>query len=291
MACSSGHSFFSAAAVIGIYGAYTMNSARQEAFQAKKEVFDARQLGQYRLAERIGSGGMGDVYRAEYQLLKRPCAIKLIRPDLDLTPSTIARFKREVRATAQLSHWNTVEIYDYGRTEQGIFYYVMELLPGMSLLELIARYAPLPPGRVVYLLRQVCAALAEAHRHGLIHRDIKPGNIFVSHCGGQFDVIKILDFGLVKDIHDRTGNAQLTRNGVVSGTPAYMSPEQAAASKLDERTDLYSVGGVAYHMLVGSPPFEAGSPFEVMMANARDAIVAPIVRNPAVPEDLNQLML
>jgi len=104
-------------------------------------------------------------------------------------------------------------------------------------------------------------------------------------------VIKILDFGLVKDIHDRTGNAQLTRNGVVSGTPAYMSPEQAAASKLDERTDLYSVGGVAYHMLVGSPPFEAGSPFEVMMANARDAIVAPIVRNPAVPEDLNQLML
>ncbi len=279
------------AAIAGVYGAYAMNSVRKEAYEAKKEAFDAKELGQYRIKEKLGSGGMGEVYRAEHKLLKRPCAIKLIRPDLDVSAATIARFEREVQATAKLSHWNTVEIYDYGRTEDGVFYYVMELLPGMSLQQLIERFGPLDPGRVVFLLRQVCAALAEAHQHGLIHRDIKPGNIIVSRRGGLFDVVKLLDFGLVKDTSDQSADAQLTRNEHICGTPAYMSPEQSGSARLDGRTDLYSLGGVAYHMLVGAPPFEAKSPFEVMVANARDPLVPPILRNTMIPEDLNRVIV
>ena len=177
-------------AVGSAFGAHTISRLR-------RQVTEARQLGQYRLRRRIGAGGMGEVYLAEHQLLKRPCALKLIRPDSVADPRALARFEREVRLTATLSHPNTVEIYDYGRTEDGTYYYVMEYLPGLSLEELVERHGPLPPGRVVYLLRQVCGALREAHAAGLIHRDIKPSNIFAARRGGMDDVAKLLDFGLV----------------------------------------------------------------------------------------------
>src|SRR5262249_55874885 len=153
----------------------------------REQAFEARKLGQYQLKERLGSGGMGEVYLAEHVLLRRPCAIKLIRPDQAVDGTSLARFEREVRASATLTHWNTIEIYDYGHAEDGTFYYVMEYLPGLSLQELVDRHGPLPAGRAVYLLRQVCAALREAHAIGLIHRDIKPSNILACERGGVHD--------------------------------------------------------------------------------------------------------
>src|SRR5262249_14532712 len=164
---------------------------------------------------------------------------------------------------ARLSHWNTVEIYDYGRTDDGAFYYVMEYLPGLSLGALIGRHRPLPAGRVAHLLRQVCQALREAHAVGLIHRDIKPGNVFVAQRGGLYDVVKLLDFGLVKPVAEFR-SARLTQEGAISGTPLFMSPEQARSlDDLDARSDIYSLGAVAYTLLSGRPPFERTSPLEV----------------------------
>ncbi len=270
------------AALVGIYGTHVINSARREAFKA-------RQFGQYRLLERLGSGGMGEVFKAEHVLLKRPCAMKLIKPSSETDATAIAHFEKEVKATAKLTHWNTVEIYDYGRTEDGTFYYVMELLPGMSLEELVDEYGPLPPERVVHLVRQVCGALQEAHSVGLIHRDIKTANIFSANRGGVFDVAKLLDFGLVKE--QTKGNME-ARHGSFSGTPLYMSPEQAAAYEdVDGRADLYSLGAVAYHLLVGQPPFTGKNVIELLAAHANSEVTAPSQINTGVPSDLGDIVL
>ena len=217
-----------------VYGTYTINTLRTEAFAAK-------QLGQYRLCQKIGAGGMGEVYLAEHQLMKRPCAIKLIRPSKAADPHALARFEREVRATAKLSHWNTVEIFDYGRADDGTFYYVMEYLPGLSLADLVEKHGPLSPARAIHLLIQTCDALAEAHSHGLIHRDIKPGNIFAAERGGVHDVAKLLDFGLAKPLSAETESVHLTQEGAIAGSPMFMSPEQALGdSEPDARSDVYS---------------------------------------------------
>src|SRR5262249_37677439 len=193
--------------------------------------------GQYGLVEPLGKGGMGEVYLAEHRMLKRPCAVKLIRPEQAGDPHVLARFEREVQMTARLSHWNTVEIYDYGRAEDGTFFYVMEYLPGLSLDDLLQRYGPLPAERVIHILRQACQGLREAHSIGLIHRDIKPGNIFAAQRGGLFDVVKLLDFGLVKPVAEISA-ARLTQEGGISGTPLFMSPEQARGlNELDGRSD------------------------------------------------------
>ncbi len=251
-----------------VFGVGVIGSLRREAFAA-------RQLGQYRLGRRIGAGGMGEVYLAEHQLLKRPCVVKLIRPDRSGNPKVIARFQREVRATAKLSHWNTVEIYDYGCTPDGTFYYVMEFLPGMNLGELVERFGPLPPARVIYLLRQACDGLAEAHAAGLVHRDIKPGNIFAARRGGIYDVAKLLDFGLVKPVMD-DAPVHLTAEGTITGSPLFMSPEQAIGdAKPDPRSDIYSLGAVGYYLLTGHPPFEGDKPLKVIFAHAHDAAAPP----------------
>jgi serine/threonine-protein kinase len=256
----------------------------------RRQVAEAQQLGQYRLLRRIGTGGMGDVYLAEHQLLKRPCALKLIRSQDMSDPKAVERFEREVRITATLSHPNTVEIFDYGRTEDGTYYYVMEYLPGLSLEELVKRHGPLPAGRVVYLLRQVCRALREAHAAGLIHRDIKPSNIIAAQRGGMDDVAKLLDFGLVRP--PATGQAPHSSHvGMVLGTPLFMSPEQASGrGKLDQRSDIYSLGGVAYYLLTGRPPFE-GSAIEVMLAHARDTVAPPSAILTDIPHDLERVVL
>jgi eukaryotic-like serine/threonine-protein kinase len=257
----------------------------------RRQIFEARQLGQYRLGRQIGAGGMGEVYLAEHQLLKRPCALKLIRPEIVADPRSLARFEREVRLTAALSHPNTVEIYDYGRTDKGTYYYVMEYLPGMSLAELVARHGPLPPGRVVYLLRQISQALCEAHAAGLIHRDIKPSNIFVSRRGGMHDVAKLLDFGLVLPMA-RTGAPHLSGEGQLLGTPQFMSPEQATAGgAIDERSDIYSLGAVAYFLLTGRPPFDGEDGIEVLTALARDPVVPPSLVDARIPQDLERVVL
>ncbi len=265
------------------FGARTISRLR-------RQVVEARQLGQYRLLRRIGAGGMGEVYLAEHLLLKRPCALKLIRTGDLPDPKALERFEREVRITATLSHPNTVEIYDYGRTEDGTYYYVMEYLPGLSLEELVRRHGPLPPGRVIYLLRQVCRALGEAHAAGLIHRDIKPSNIFASRRGGMDDVGKLLDFGLVR-LRAFEKPSHLSEEGQILGTPLFMSPEQATGHPgVDGRSDLYSLGAVAYHLLTGRPPFE-GSGIGVLIAHARDPVMPPSSVRAGIPPDLELVVL
>jgi serine/threonine-protein kinase len=255
------------------------------------QLHEARKFGQYQLRQKLGAGGMGEVYLAEHQLLKRPCALKLIKPEAGADPIALARFEREVQSAARLSHPNTIEIYDYGHTDDGTFYYVMEYLPGMSLQDLVSDVGPLPPGRVVYLFRQACAGLAEAHALGLVHRDLKPANIFVAVRGGGADIAKVLDFGLVK-LTRNEGGVELTSEQAVSGTPLYMAPEQAVADRsLDARADIYALGAMLYFTLTGQPPFAGSSAFEVMMAHARDPVVPPSRLRPDVPEDLEQVVL
>ncbi|MEA2631211.1 MAG: eukaryotic-like serine/threonine-protein kinase, partial [Chloroflexota bacterium] len=266
------------------FGARTISRLR-------RQVAEARQLGQYRLRRQIGSGGMGEVYLAEHQLLKRPCALKLIRPGVEADPRSQARFEREVRLTAALAHPNTVEIYDYGRTEDGTYYYVMEYLPGLTLTELVERHGPLPPGRAVYLLRQVCGALREAHAAGLIHRDIKPSNIIAARRGGVDDVAKLLDFGLVLPVA-RPDAPQLSGEVRVLGTPLFMSPEQARGDGgLDGRGDIYSLGAVAYYLLTGRPPFDEGDGLRLLIAHARDPVVPPSLVRDGIPADLERVVL
>jgi len=267
-----------------VWGVYTIGALR-------REVIEARQLGQYRLKQRIGAGGMGEVYLAEHQLMKRPCVIKLIRPDKAGDPRTLARFHREVRAAAKLSHWHSIDVFDYGSTAEGIFYYVMEYLPGMSLAELVERFGPMPPARVIHFLAEACEALAEAHAAGLVHRDIKPGNLFAAKRGGIYDVTKVLDFGLVKPLTDDQP-LQLTAEGAITGSPLFMSPEQALGeTEPDARSDIYSLGAVGYYLLVGRPPVEGDRPLKVMFAHAHEEVVPPSARGVSVPADLERVIL
>ncbi|MEW4569095.1 serine/threonine-protein kinase [Tautonia sp. JC769] len=272
-------------ALIAVYGTRLINALRVEAFEA-------RRLGQYVLRGRIGGGGMGEVHLAEHKLLKRPCAIKLIRPDRAGDPVVLRRFEREVRAMARLTHWNTIEVYDYGRTEDGTFYYVMEYLRGLPLDALVERHGPLDPGRVAYLLRQACDSLAEAHSAGMIHRDLKPANLFAAIRGGRCDVTKVLDFGLVKTVGGEPGDAGIDRLDVVTGTPLYMSPEQATGDpRLDLRSDLYALGAVAYYLLTGRPPHLGDTPLRVMAAVASEPVVPPSRVRESIPEDLERVVL
>jgi eukaryotic-like serine/threonine-protein kinase len=228
----------------------------------------AKELGQYQLEEKLGEGGMGVVYRGRHRMLRRPTAIKLLHPD-KTTNDTIARFEREVQLTCQLNHPNTIAIYDYGRTPEGIFYYAMEFLSGINLDSLVVRYGPQSEGRVIHVLRQVCGSLAEAHEIGLVHRDIKPANIVLGRRGGESDVAKVLDFGLVKAV-DSKKEASLTSAGAVIGTPLYMSPEAVESpERVDSRSDVYSVACVGYFLLTGTPPFEGKSIVEICMHHSR----------------------
>jgi serine/threonine-protein kinase len=275
--------FLSMSAVVAIYGAHVIHRLRVEAQQA-------RQLGPYRLGDRLGSGGMGEVYLAEHQLLKRPTAIKLISPARAADPRAMARFEREVQVTARLTHPNTIEIYDYGRTDDGTFYYAMEYLSGFNLAELVERFGPLPPARVIYLLRQACSALAEAHAAGLVHRDIKPANIFASVRGGLHDFVKLLDFGLVKPLLG--GEVDLSQEGTVAGSPLFMAPEQASGEhEPDQRADVYALGAVGYYLLTGRPPFGGRTVMQVVIAHARDAVEPPSGLVAGIPADLEAVVL
>jgi eukaryotic-like serine/threonine-protein kinase len=272
-------------AAIAVFGSHKMR-------ELYKQAHEAQRIGQYRLKEVLGFGGMGTVYMAEHILLRRPCAIKLIRPDQAGDPKTLLRFEREVRATATLTHWNTIEVFDYGHTEDGTFYYVMEYLPGMNLDDLIERHGPLPPGRAVHLLRQVCQALREAHAIGLIHRDIKPGNIFACERGRMYDVAKLLDFGLVKTVGWENDSGKLTREGVFAGSPAFMSPEQAAGrEQLDARSDIYNLGAVAYFLVTGKLPFDRSSTLQMLHAHAYEALAPAPEFKEGVPADLQAVIL
>lgn len=229
---------------------------------------------------------MGEVWLAEHGLLKRPCAVKFVRPELAENPSTAARFAREVQAVTGLNHFNTVRVYDHGRADDGSFYLVMEYLDGPTLEVLVREVSALSPGRAVYLLRQLCGALAEAHAVGLVHRDLKPGNVIVATLGGQHDVAKLLDFGLVQDL-SADADARLTRTGTVLGTPAYMSPEQATGeTMMDARGDVYSLGAVAFFALSGRPPFQGKTLGQILAAHRSEVPPSLTHLRPEVPADL-----
>jgi tRNA A-37 threonylcarbamoyl transferase component Bud32 len=275
------------AAATAIFGSHRISELHQQAFEAKK-------LGQYQLKKKIGSGGMGDVYLAEHVLLRRQCAIKTIKADHTADQLTLARFEREVQAMATLTHWNSVEIYDYGHSPDGTFFYVMEYLPGLTLQEMIDRHGALPAGRAIHFLRQVCAALKEAHAIGLIHRDIKPSNVLVCQRGGVADVAKLLDFGLVQDNSPRSSaeTDRLTMQGAVLGSPPFISPEQARGNQtIDERTDIYGLGGLGFFLVTGRPPFERDSALEMMAAHLHEVPTPPCELRPDVPRDLNDIIL
>jgi serine/threonine-protein kinase len=265
-------------------------SASRRIYRLTHEVRAARRLGQYTLVEKIGEGGMGVVYRAQHSMLRRATAIKLLPPG-KRGADEIARFEREVQLTSQLSHPNTIAVYDFGRTPDGVFYYVMEFLDGIALDDLVASEGPLPPGRVVRILSQVCGALEEAHSRGIVHRDIKPANLMLMDRGGIPDFVKVLDFGLVKEntTEDELGKS---RGTPLLGTPLYISPEAIVSGVVDGRADLYALGCVAYFLVTGKTVFEGASIIEVCAQHLSATPIPPSERAGAsLPPSLEALVL
>ena len=263
-----------------------------------KRLKRAREIGSYEMLERIGEGGMGQVWRARHRLLARPAAIKLIRtellgPSAGLVNDTMRRFEREAQETAKLGSVHTIDVYDYGITEDGDFYYVMELLNGISLERYVKQFGPMPPSRVVYLLRQACHSLCEAHERGLIHRDVKPANIFMCRLGPDDDFVKVLEFGLVKPFGDRVAGTMPTIEELTAGTPAFMAPEIALNdARIDGRADIYALGCVAYYLLTGETVFPNESAIAVMLAHVKDTPLPPSLHSKfEVPAELDTLIL
>jgi eukaryotic-like serine/threonine-protein kinase len=255
----------------------------------RREVQDARRYGQYTLVERLGEGGMGVVFRATHALLRRPTAVKLMHAGGSLDRE--ARFAREVQLMAELTHPNTVMVYDYGRTAGGVFYYAMEYLDGVDLEGLIEVGGPQSAGRVIHLLRQICGSLDEAHGRGLIHRDIKPANVFLCRGRSKPDFVKVLDFGLVKDVSSVSQSISTT--SAVVGTPLYMPPEvMTHPGAIDARSDVYALGAVAYLLLTGEPVFSGTTAIEVCAKHIHHEPERPSLRVAAgVPEDLETIVL
>ena len=249
-----------------------------------------RRMGQYNLGEEVGRGGMGAVYRGRHQLLKRDVAIKVLE-HAQATEKAMSRFEREVQMTAKLRHPNTVEIYDYGRTDEGTFFYVMEFIDGISMQELVDDYGRQPAERVIFLLLQICGSISEAHRFGMTHRDIKPANIMVTAQAGLFDLVKVLDFGLVKEMDHET--MELTRTDSVTGTPMYMSPEAVRdASKVDQRSDIYSIGAVGYTLLTGVATFDGESTADICAKQLNELPIRPAERiGQSLAEDLQNILM
>ena len=247
---------------------------------------EAREIGSYELIEPIGEGGMGEVWRAQHRLLARPAAIKLIRSGMlgqshRAREALVGRFEREARETAALGSTHTIQVYDFGVTKEGDFYYVMELLEGLSLQRLVREFGPVDPGRTAYLLRQVCHSLGEAHARGLVHRDVKPANIFVCRLGPDDDFVKVLDFGLVK----QTAAGEDPHHAVRRKGPrwerqaTWRRKSRSVVSDVDGRTDIYSLGCVAYYMLTGQPVFSADTDVATALAHVQDAPVPPSLRS------------
>lgn len=267
--------------------------------QLGRQVGRAREMGSYQLTELLGRGGMGEVYRATHRMLARPAAIKLIRPealggeDEEAARLAVKRFCREAEAAASLRSPHTVEVYDFGVTEDQTLYFVMELLDGMDLETLVTRHGPLPAGRVIRILTQVCDSLEEAHRGGLVHRDIKPANIHVGRLGLQRDFVKVLDFGLVKPFSAKdAGHSLATVAGQTPGTPAYLAPEMALGEAVDGRADIYALGCVAYYLLTGQLVFDADSSIQMIARHLQSEPRPPSQRtNNQVPADLEKIVL
>jgi eukaryotic-like serine/threonine-protein kinase len=263
------------------------------------EVKRARELGSYRLEEKLGEGGMGEVWRARHRMLARPAAIKLIRRSGDrdgragVSEEALRRFEREAQVIARLRSPHTVELFDFGRAGDGAFYYVMELLDGLDADSLLRRYGPIPPERAIYLLRQVCHSLSEAESCGLVHRDIKPANIFLCRYGEEYDFVKVLDFGIVRAARGSADTSPVhTRENAVQGTPAFIAPEQAMGTEVDGRADIYSTGCVAYWLLTGQFVFTAETPMALLLQHAQTPPTPPSARTELlIPRALDDLVL
>ena len=280
---------FAAAGVFGVGGAHLV-------YVLRRELGEYRSIGRYRLRRRLGRGGMGEVWAAWHKGLGREVAVKMLRLDggsqgLESDPVAVERFRREVRATSELSHPNTVRVFDYGATEDGILYYAMEILEGENLRALVRREGALPPARAVHLVSQAARALAEAHRKGIVHRDVKPENVFVVDAGGERDFVKVLDFGIAKVLGAAPTDEGLTRTGAVTGTPATMSPEAITASEIGPPADVYALGAVLYFALAGRFPFE-GEAASRLVAHRHDPVIPPSVKGRTdVPRDVEEVVL
>jgi hypothetical protein len=245
--------------------------------ELQKAALSAKQLGQYTLEEKIGAGGMGTVYRARHRFLRRPTAVKLLDVE-KMSDVGIARFEREVQLTSQLTHPNTIAIYDYGHTDEGLFYYVMELLEGMNLDDLVRDFGPQPEGRMAAIMQQACGSLAEAHAGGMIHRDIKPANLYLTMRGGVFDYVKVLDFGLAKDVSGAAA-ANVTAGPSLTGTPLYLAPETIENPEVTtSRSDVYALGAVGYFLLTGTTVFRGQSIIDILSAHVKQAPETPSQR-------------
>jgi eukaryotic-like serine/threonine-protein kinase len=261
------NAFLVTAAAFALLGGHTTWSLR-------RQVFEARNIGRYRMVRQLGKGGMGEIWAAHHPGLKRDVALKILRLGARDDGIALRRFEREVQATTELSHPNTVRVFDYGVTPDGLWYYAMELLEGLDLHGLVRRDGPLPAERARHLLLQASRALAEAHGRGIIHRDVKPHNLFITTAGGEPDFVKVLDFGIAK-VTRTEADLTLTNAGWIGGTPAYMSPEAAAGQEVDARSDVYSLGATLYFALTGAPPFEGETIGALLSAHQRARPVPP----------------
>jgi serine/threonine-protein kinase len=261
----------------------------RQLYGLRARIREIGKLGQYTLETKIGEGGMGTVYRATHAMLRRPAAIKLLAKDR-ASEKDQARFEREVQLTSTLTHPNTIAIFDYGRTADGVFYYVMEYLDGLDLDKLIKQHGALEPARAIHILAQVCGALAEAHARHLIHRDIKPANIVLTDRADEPDVVKVVDFGLVKTL---AADAAESRSDAITGTPMYLSPEAITTPEaVDERTDIYALGAVAYFLLAGHDVFSGETVVEVLSRHMLQEPQPPSTHlAKPLPSDLEQLVL
>lgn len=276
---------------LGLAYVLVMAIASHVIYGLRREVRDAKQLGQYVLEKKLGSGGMGEVYLARHRLLRRTTAVKLL-PATATSESAVARFESEVQLTAELTHPHTIRIFDYGRTDDGVFYYAMEHLKGATLSDVVAVDGAQPVSRIIKILVEACGALEEAHQAGLIHRDIKPANLMLTKQGLDQDALKVLDFGLVYRL-DRQGDSELTQEGTLVGTPLYMAPESIKdADASSAASDLYALGAVAYYLVTGSHLFAGDSVIEICSQHLHETPESPSARlGQPLPTDFESLVL
>jgi serine/threonine-protein kinase len=257
-------------------------------FRLRVSAYEARRLDQYVLEGLIGKGAMGEVHRAQHALMRRPTAIKLVRAEV-LTERLLKRFEQEVLHTSRLTHPNTIRVYDYGQTADGVFYYAMELLEGADLDRVVHAAGPFPPGRVIHVLVQALGALAEAHAVGLVHRDVKPGNLILCRQGLAHDVVKVTDFGLVRDTE--AVEPSLASADELCGSPHTISPEVVRGEKATPSVDIYALGAVGCWLLTGKPIFDATNVMEFVVAHMQRPPIRPSARNPDVPADLETVLM
>jgi hypothetical protein len=255
--------------------AFVAYVASRTLYTLRQAAHEAERLGNYFIEDELGAGGMGQVYRARHSLIRRPTAVKVMQASGEEGLAAIQRFEREVQLSATLTHPNTITIYDFGHTPDNRFYYAMEYLEGLDIQKLVDRFGPMGSARAVFILTQACGALAEAHERGIVHRDIKPSNIYLTHRGGLYDFVKVLDFGLAKQISDPQA-VSLTKTGIAVGTPRYISPEAIkGAENIDARSDIYCLGAVAYFMITGRPLFDSTSSAELLIDHLKTTPIRP----------------